>query len=165
MGLWHPVCHVPNVSCMLHVCSSRHAHITRGTTQWPRPIACLDLQVIFRKRASNYRALLRKMPCKDKASYGSTTTRHPMGRRHPVLIHPQVLICGFKGICLVKGVSVTAHSTFRSELSSPLNSGLKGMCRVECMGVHQPMHNGCISMSKLYSLKTLNRLMHPQVPI
>jgi len=32
----------------------------------------LRLQVIFRKRASNYRALLRKMTCKDKASYGSS---------------------------------------------------------------------------------------------
>jgi len=34
-------------------------------------IECLKLQVIFRKRATKYRALLRKMTCKDKASYGS----------------------------------------------------------------------------------------------
>ena len=33
-----------------------------------RPIGCLRLQVIFRKRATNYRALLRKMTYKDKAS-------------------------------------------------------------------------------------------------
>jgi len=33
---------------------------------------CLKLQVIFRKRASNYRVLLRKMTCKDKASCGSS---------------------------------------------------------------------------------------------
>ena len=33
---------------------------------------CLKLQVFFRKRATNYRALLRKMTCKDKASYGSS---------------------------------------------------------------------------------------------
>jgi len=31
-----------------------------------------SLQVIFRKRATNYRALLRKMTYKDKASYDST---------------------------------------------------------------------------------------------
>jgi len=37
----------------------------------PRPIGCLNLQVIFRKRGTNYRVLLRKMTCKDKASYGS----------------------------------------------------------------------------------------------
>jgi len=32
---------------------------------------CLELQVSFRKRATNYRDFLRKMTCKDKASYGS----------------------------------------------------------------------------------------------
>jgi len=38
---------------------------------WRRPIGCLKLLVIFCKRATNYRALLRKMTYKDKASYGS----------------------------------------------------------------------------------------------
>jgi len=37
-------------------------------TGWQRPIGCLTLQVIFRKRATNSRALLWKMTCKDKAS-------------------------------------------------------------------------------------------------
>jgi len=41
-----------------------------GDTGWRRPIRCLKLQVIYRKRATNYRALLRKMTCKNKASYG-----------------------------------------------------------------------------------------------
>jgi len=40
-------------------------------TGWRRPIGCLELQVISRKRATNYRALLRKMTCKEKASNGS----------------------------------------------------------------------------------------------
>ena len=39
---------------------------------WPRLIGCLKLQVIFRQRATNYRALLRKITYKDKASYDST---------------------------------------------------------------------------------------------
>jgi len=39
---------------------------------WPTPIGCLKLQVIFRKRATIYRALLWKMTYKDKASYGSS---------------------------------------------------------------------------------------------
>ena len=39
---------------------------------WRRPIGCLKLQVIFRKRATNYRALLRKMTYKDKGSYRSS---------------------------------------------------------------------------------------------
>jgi len=38
----------------------------------PRPIGCLRLQVIFRKRTTNYRTLLQKMTYNDKASYGSS---------------------------------------------------------------------------------------------
>jgi len=39
---------------------------------WRRPIGCLKLQVIFRKRAINDRALWREMIYKDKAFYGSS---------------------------------------------------------------------------------------------
>ena len=39
---------------------------------WRRPIGCLKLQAIFRKRATNYRVLLQKMTYKDKASYESS---------------------------------------------------------------------------------------------
>jgi len=46
--------------------------LTHCSTGWRRPIGCLKLQVLFRKRATNCRALLRKMTCKDKASYGSS---------------------------------------------------------------------------------------------
>jgi len=46
-------------------------------TGWRRPIGCLKLQVIFRKRPTNYRVLLRKMTCEDKASCGSS----PLCRR------------------------------------------------------------------------------------
>jgi len=42
------------------------------TTGWRRPIGFLKLQVIFRKRATYYRALLWKMTNKDEASYGSS---------------------------------------------------------------------------------------------
>jgi len=41
-------------------------------TEWRRLIGCLKLKVIFRKRATNYRALLRKMTYEDKASCDST---------------------------------------------------------------------------------------------
>ena len=41
-------------------------------TKWRRPIGCLTLQVIFCKRATSFKALLRKMTCKDKASWGSS---------------------------------------------------------------------------------------------
>jgi len=43
-------------------------------TVWRRPIGCLKLQVVFRKRATNYRALMRKITYKDKASYDATPT-------------------------------------------------------------------------------------------
>ena len=45
---------------------------SNGSTGWRRPIGCLKLQVIFRKRAPSYMPLLRKMTYEDKASYDST---------------------------------------------------------------------------------------------
>ena len=47
-------------------------HICCRGTGWRRCIGCLKVQVIFCKRATNYRALLRNMTCEDKASYDST---------------------------------------------------------------------------------------------
>jgi len=43
-----------------------------GATGWLKCIGCLKLQVSFRKRATNYCVFLRKMTCKDAASYGSS---------------------------------------------------------------------------------------------
>jgi len=40
-------------------------------TGWRRPIGCLISWITFRKLATNYRALLRKLTCKDKASHES----------------------------------------------------------------------------------------------
>jgi len=82
------------VAQLIHMCGMTHPHVwydpltcvawlvhmylttwsstyrTRAGTGWRRPIGCLKLQVIFRKRATYYRALLQKMTCKDQASYG-----------------------------------------------------------------------------------------------
>ena len=49
------------------------------TTGWRRPTRWLKLQVIFRKRATNYRALLRKMTYTDKASSASTPPCSELG--------------------------------------------------------------------------------------
>ena len=57
-------------------------------TGWRRPIGCLKLQVIFHKRATNYKALLRKMTYKDKAYYDSTP---PFNNDGNLVIH--VSIC------------------------------------------------------------------------
>ena len=64
-----------------------HAHILyssickQGSTGWRKPIGCLKLQIIFRKRATKYRAVLRKMTYKDKASYASSPPC--ISRTHP----------------------------------------------------------------------------------
>jgi len=52
----------------LHIEIWRHA----ACTGCRKPIGCLKLQVIFRKRATNSRTLLRKMTYEDKALYDST---------------------------------------------------------------------------------------------
>ena len=63
-GTWRGWCCAPFTFTV--VCSSSFV------TGWRRCIGCLKLQVIFRKRATNYRALLQKMTCEDKPSYDST---------------------------------------------------------------------------------------------
>ena len=52
------------------VSQSGNKSVELCNTGWRRLIGCLKLQVIFRKRAINYRVLLRKMTYEDKASYG-----------------------------------------------------------------------------------------------
>jgi len=56
-----------------------HSLFQRDTciTGSQRPIGCLKLQVLFRKRATNYRVLLRKMTFEDKAFYGSSPPCNP----------------------------------------------------------------------------------------
>jgi len=58
-------------SCVC-VCEREREREKEATTGWWRLIGCLKMQVIFRKRATNCRALLRKMTYDDKASYDST---------------------------------------------------------------------------------------------
>jgi len=55
--------------CAMWLSAIRHIDITG----WRRPIGCLKLQVIFRKRANNHRTLLRRITYTDTASYGSST--------------------------------------------------------------------------------------------
>ena len=46
--------------------------VSSSRTGWRRSIGCLNMQVISRKRATNCRALLRKMTHEDQASYESS---------------------------------------------------------------------------------------------
>jgi len=52
---------------------------TISCTGWQRLIGSPKLQIIFHKRATKYRSLLRKMTCKDKGSYESSP---PCNMRH-----------------------------------------------------------------------------------
>jgi len=63
--------HVMYMTWSCHVYESVVCHRRPACTGWRRPIGCLKLQVIFCKRATNYRALLQKMTYQDKASYAS----------------------------------------------------------------------------------------------
>jgi len=54
-----------------HMNGSCHVKSSDYDTGRRRPIGSLKLQVSFRKKDTNYRALLRKMTYEDKASHGS----------------------------------------------------------------------------------------------
>ena len=62
----------------MNVCNELHIWICltheqwMRVTGWRRLIGSPKLQIIFHKRATKYRALLRKMTYEDKASYGSS---------------------------------------------------------------------------------------------
>jgi len=45
--------------------------VVHVSTGWQRLIGCLQLQIVFRKRATSYRALLRNTTYDHKASYDS----------------------------------------------------------------------------------------------
>ena len=64
--------HVPFISqsCHIYRCGMSHMHASH--TGWRRLIGSPKLQIIFHKRATKYRALLRKMTYKDKGSYESS---------------------------------------------------------------------------------------------
>ena len=119
MGLRHPVdntkvCKISeDFSCLLrtsyfpwiiyvyiyisYTCICCHCAIPCAalSTGWRRLGGCLNLQVIFCKRATNYRALLWKMTYEDKASYDST----PPCTRLSASLTPCVCVCVCVCVC------------------------------------------------------------------
>jgi len=71
------------IHAYMHTCTHKYRRCILDTG-WRRPIRCLKLQVISRKRATNCRALLLKMTCKDKAFYASVP---PCKRRYIYDLH------------------------------------------------------------------------------
>ena len=61
--------------------------------EWRRLIECLESQIVFRKRATNCRALWRKMIYKDKASYDSTQPCIITNERCHVQLSAYVCVC------------------------------------------------------------------------
>jgi len=62
-------------TCIFHMCDKTHSYVWQDSsicTGCRRLIGSLKLSVILRKRATNYKALLRKLSYTDKASYGSS---------------------------------------------------------------------------------------------
>ena len=88
MGLRHPVyrsltshCYKSRCCrsrCYRSHCYRSHCYRSLSRTGWRRLIGSPKLQIIFHKRATKYRSLLRKMTYKDKGSYESSPpcTRH-----------------------------------------------------------------------------------------
>jgi len=69
---------------------SLHLIFHRIHTWWQRLTGCLKVQVFFRKRATNCRALLQKMTYKDKASCNSTP---PCNKFSSELTFKNVYLC------------------------------------------------------------------------
>ena len=91
-------------------------------TGWRRPIGCLKSQVIFRKRATTYRALLQKMTCKDKVFDGSSPPcrMHTIDKRHLMhLLHPMIFsIVSTECLPLDHGVYEESQLSSRKELQA-----------------------------------------------
>ena len=89
MRLRHPVSRTSFLRSLLWSTSYRVACRRKS-------LSSLKVQVIFRKRATNYRALWRKMTHKDKASYDSTPQDSSVDER--VAVCCSVLQC--VAVCL-----------------------------------------------------------------
>ena len=91
--------HNSNMHLFLHtiqICICFYNGSILQSKGWQRRRGCLKVQVIFRKRATNWRALFRKMTYGDKASYGSSPPC-----MWCVLPRPNVYMCLHIYICLL----------------------------------------------------------------
>jgi len=77
---------------------------------------CLKLQVFFCKRASNDRALLRKMTNEDKASYDSTP---PCGSPQQMQIHTGRQGFEIEGVDYIKTGATSGEAVSKANSRSP----------------------------------------------
>jgi len=96
-------------------------HVLACNTGWRRLIGSPKLQIIFHKRATKYRSLLRKMTYKDKGSYESSPpcTKAPQPPHEPA--HQTCDICLFCGKWPIKiGHPVGLHHSVLMNKRPPI---------------------------------------------
>ena len=126
----------------------------RATTGWRRLIGCLKLPVIFRKRATNHRALYRKWPVK---------IRHPVTLR--LLQQPKCR--EFEAQAAVDQTAAGFFSVFKSQLCSDFAQHV--YCRADFWDDFSKVSSVVISYSKLSRELTFEnsrrKLLEPTKPL
>jgi len=160
-------------------------------TGWRRPIGCLQLQVSFHKRATNYRALLQKMTYTDKASYESspacTHIWQPFVWRLSLRTLPRGLILGLPvcvAVCcsVLQCVAAATHVAWGSHRRSPFVRCSVCCSVLQCVAVRVVTHiasgsyrrspfvrcsvrcSVCCSMLRFVLLRTLPRYLFILLP-
>jgi len=145
-------------------------HFRHPVSEWRRLIGRLRSQVIFCKRATNYRALLQKMTYKDKASYYSSPScirvvfiifayAYESLITHPLMRYPNLsLICPSKVIGMIFAYayeSRIAHSLIRTHIPHrPLTHSY----------AHRPLTHSSPASPTHSFVRTLRTHMNPASP-
>jgi len=86
---------------------------TRHSTGRRRLTGCLRLQVIFRKRATNYSALLRKMTYEGKAFHDSTPPCTLTCLTNLMTILMPIYVCVKSHACMVRGDVIHSYIQYQ----------------------------------------------------
>jgi len=146
---WMAISHV-RVLCLVHmrvlmaqqkVKYAKIIHVPWPTqTGWRENIGCLKLQVIFRKRATIYRALRRKITYIDKASYDSTPPCARVVTYEYIWMHISIMggltiwrVSVLLGLCWKKAIATSLSSS-----ASPAVSLARARARTLSLSLYQP---------------------------
>jgi len=99
------VCVCPRAFVYVRLHQIKHS-LSSCTPGWRRRIKSPKLQIIFHKRATKYRSLLRKMTCKDKGSYQSSP---------PCTLYLAPNICK-TGFCVYLSICLSVYLSVRSKI-------------------------------------------------
>jgi len=163
------------VQTWIESCQTRDevmSHICMGAepceSGWRTCKGYLKLQVTFRKRATNYRALLWKMTCKDKASYASWPpctmwTGHSLHElSHVARVHKSLRTCAWAKISqLVVSHIWMSHVAYLNQ-ACRVCDWCDRVCDWSVLRVHEPCHTYERVMSHVWlsHVTHLNRPCH-----